>query len=410
MTRKNFISLLTTGLGALTLTGGALVPTQAHACEPGFDECLTDLELITEGPLPLDGALVWRPVFSSPDVGSVSQSSVESAATVVVTPMGGGAEVQGTVTGIESVQAIVWRPTGELPADTTFEVEVTFDNSELICFGDFEPTLTRKFTVSTGSETSPPVVAPELTGETSVQLVGHSEADTLICCDGAFPTWVMIDDCGLAFDWTEGTCASTVGTGWLDVALTLDADTVAAANHQVGYVFESNFGDYAFLADSTQIDVRLSQPLCGKVRATRLATGEETFGPEVCFGEELQAMLGEQVMDPLPTLAACAGEPYTCESISDVDDTWDPNACTPWPEDSTPTTSVGSSGDSDSSGESDSSGSDSTSSSDGGASDSETAGMDTDKGGCACASGPTDNGWGLAALLLPWLGRRRSRR
>ncbi|MBZ5708649.1 MYXO-CTERM sorting domain-containing protein [Nannocystis pusilla] len=404
MTRKNFFSLLTTGLGALVLIGGALVPTQARACDPVFDECLADLELMTEGPLPLDGALVWRPVFTDPEAGSFSQFAVESGATVVVTPMGGGAEVQGAVTGIQSVQAIVWRPTGELPADTTLEVEVTFDNSKLFCFGDFEPTLTRKFTVSTGSETAPPVVAPELTGETSVALIGHSRAETLICCDGAFPTWTMVDDCGLAFDWSEGTCASLVGTGWLDVALTLDADAVAAANHQVGYVFESNAGTYAFVAGSTTIAVRLDQPLCGKVRATRLATGEETLGPEVCFGEDLQAMLGEQVMDPLPTLAACAGQPYTCESISDGDETWDPNACTPWPEDSTPTTSAGSSG------ESDSSGSDGTSSSDGGASDSGTAGMDTDKAGCACASGPAGDGWGLAALLLPWLGRRRSRR
>jgi len=408
MPRKNVTPSLTTCLGALVLLGGVLAPTQAHACEPGFEECLADLELMTDSPLLLDGALVWLPVFTNPEAAAFDGLTVESVTTVVVTPMGGGPEVQGTVTGNTSVRAILWRPTDALPADTAFEVEITFDNSDLFCSGDFEPTLTRKFTVSTGSETAPPLAAPELTGETSVELVGRSDVDTLVCCDDAFPTLVMLDNCGIAFGWSEGTCASLVGTGWLDAVLTLDADTVAAADHQVGYVFESNAGNYAFLAESTQIQIRTSQPICGKVRATRLATGEETLGPEVCFGKDVQSMLGEQVIDPLPTLAACAGQPYTCEPISDVDDTWDPNACTPWPEGSAPTTSAGS--ESESSGDSESSESDSTSSSEGGASDSDTAGTDTDKGGCACSSGPTDGWWGLAALLLPWLGRRRSRR
>lgn len=44
-----------------------------------------------------------------------------------------------------------------------------------------------------------------------------------------------------------------------------------------------------------------------------------------------------------------------------------------------------------------------------GASDSATAGSDTGKGGCACAADPGASGWGVLALLLPWLGRRRHR-
>ncbi|MFY0538798.1 MYXO-CTERM sorting domain-containing protein [Nannocystis pusilla] len=44
-----------------------------------------------------------------------------------------------------------------------------------------------------------------------------------------------------------------------------------------------------------------------------------------------------------------------------------------------------------------------------GASDSATAGSDTGKDGCACAADPGASGWGVLALLLPWLGRRRRR-
>jgi MYXO-CTERM domain-containing protein len=391
---------------------GALAPRQAHACDPVFDECPADLELVTEGPLPLDGALVWRPAFSDPATGYFSASSLEEATTVVVTPMGGGPEVPGTVAAVGDAQALVWRPTEPLPADTGLEVEVTVDNGALICGGDFEPTLTKMWTVTTGSELAPPPAVPELTGETSVALNDTIELDNLVCCDGAFPTWTMLDDCGLGVLWSEGTCAALSGVGWLDAALVLDPGAVAATGGQVAYVFESNAGMLPFVAGTTEITARASQPICGKVRATRLADGEQTVGPEVCFGKELQAMLGEQAIDPLPTLAACAGQPYTCE-IVELDQSWDPAACTPWPEGEAPTTSAGSEG---SSGESDSStgggGSSGSSGSSGSgeASDSDTAGTDTDKGGCACATGPVDSGWGIVALVLPWLTRRRSRR
>jgi MYXO-CTERM domain-containing protein len=410
MTRKHFFPLITTCLASLVLIGGALAPKQARACDPVFDECLADLELLTEGPLPLDGGLVWRPVFVTPEAASFTADGVT---TVVVTPMGGGPEVPGTVSGVAAMEAIVWRPTAPLPADTSFDVEITFDNSALFCFGDFEPTLTRQFTVATGSETAAPLMVPKLTGEPSVRLADSVRGDTLVCCDGAFPTWTMVDDCGIGLGWSEGTCASLSGVGWLDATLTLEAEAVAATGGQVGYTFETEAGSYAFRAGTAEIAVTASEPICGKVRATRLATGEETVGPEVCFGLELQDMLGEQAIDPLPALEACVGQPYTCELV-DNDESWDPNACTPWPDGSAPTTSAGSEG--GSAGESDSSESGSASSSEGsdgsegGGSDSDTAGTDTDKGGCACAAGPTDGWWGLAALLLPWLGRRRSRR
>ena len=73
------------------------------------------------------------------------------------------------------------------------------------------------------------------------------------------------------------------------------------------------------------------EPFCAGLTAIHLMTGEVMTGPQVCVGQELADMLGEQPRDPTPDLAKCAGEPYTCE-YSDELFGWDSTKCTPWPE------------------------------------------------------------------------------
>ncbi|PCC72214.1 MYXO-CTERM domain-containing protein [Nannocystis exedens] len=406
---KLFIRGSCLGLVALA---GVLTPTTAEACDISADECLADLELVTVEAMPIDGALVWRPVYADAPSTSFSALSIEAATTVVVTPMGGGPEVPGTVVAVESLRAIVWRPAAPLPADALFEVTVTIDNGALSCTSDVPKPLEQKFTVGSSAETTAPLAVPELTGEAVVTVNPQIDFDTLVCCDGAFPTETFIDNCGIGIEWAQGTCAWREGVGRLDATLSLDPVAVGMASGQVGYVYESSGGVFAFPPGEAHVAVQTFATMCGQVKAIQLATGEELLGPEVCVGEELADMLGEQAVDPAPALAGCAEQPYTCLVTSDlVPRAWDPAACTPWPEGTAPTTGAetGESSDSESSGEPATTDASETAGDSEGASDSATAGMDILKDGCACAADSRAGGWGVLALLLPWLGRRRRR-
>lgn len=397
------------GLAALA---AVLTPSTAQACDPSADECLADLELVTVEAIPIDGALVWRTVYADVESTYFSAASIEAATTVVVTPMGGGPEVPGTVVAVESLRAIVWRPAAPLPADSLFEATVTVDNAALMCTSDVPKPLEKVFTVGSSAETTAPLVVPELTGEAAVTVLPQIDFDTLVCCDGAFPTETFIDNCGIGIEWAQGTCAWRDGLGRLDATLSLDPEAVGMVHGQVGYVFESSGGTFGFPPGADQVAAQSFVSMCGQVKAIQLATGEELLGPEVCVGQELEAMLGDQAVDPAPALAGCAEQPYTCLVTSDlVPRAWDPAACTPWPEGTAPTTGAetGESSDSESGGESPTTEASETGGDSEGASDSATAGSDTGKDGCACAADPGASGWGVLALLLPWLGRRRRR-
>ncbi|MFY0538796.1 hypothetical protein [Nannocystis pusilla] len=82
------------GLGLVALAA-VLTPRAAQACDVSADECLADLELVTVEAMPVDGALVWRPMYADVESTYFSASSIEAATTVVVTPMGADPRCRG---------------------------------------------------------------------------------------------------------------------------------------------------------------------------------------------------------------------------------------------------------------------------------------------------------------------------
>lgn len=54
---------------------------------------------------------------------------------------------------------------------------------------------------------------------------------------------------------------------------------------QVGFVFESSGGTFAFPHGTDKVAAQTFVSMCGQVKAIQLATGEELLGPEVCVGQ-----------------------------------------------------------------------------------------------------------------------------
>ncbi|MCY0989046.1 MYXO-CTERM sorting domain-containing protein [Nannocystis sp. ILAH1] len=359
--------------------------------------------------VPLDGIFLMR--VSGPALAPVPLDVMTVEVTLDGVVVDGALEQ----TGIGGL--LGWRPAGLLQADRTYVVAGTIHNLDAMpgnpgCGLEFEPF---EFEVSTGSETMPPLVAPEVSREETVEFAEKLALDNLVCCDGAFPlTFPGCGSGGNTVDFTEGHCVPMQYTGRLSVELAGlvpgagDGASMVSAARMIGDVVV----DEMLVTNSFKFRTREAGPFCDRVVLRNLVTGATAAAPELCHGDGLVDRLGAQTLTPeSPELAVCVGAPYVCE-IDELGDSWDPDRCTQWPasEEDTdgpeePTTGSPTSGGSTSGP---------------GESGSGTAGSTADDGattnpadglvehGCACASGEAAGGAWLAALML-LVRRRRTR-
>lgn len=381
----------------------ALAPARAEACS--FIECerIVDLELAVPATIPAGStAIVLRPV-QAPEFPRFNAEKSQAATTVTVTPTNGGPAVPGEVVAIGELGLLAWRPAAPLEPDTEYEIAATVDNSELDWSECGPDAVERVLAVKTGAAATVPLSVPEVTAAAELVLDPWLNFETVVCCDGAFPS-DQLGGCGPSVAWFEGHCAAGTNFGSLLVTATIDPAAIAAGQGQIGYAFEGQ----AFAPGASEAVLSRGEPFCAGLTAIHLMTGEVMTGSQVCVGQELADTLGDQPRDPTPDLAKCAGEPYTCE-YSDELLGWDSTKCTPWPE------GQGTTGGGEDTGEvvTDGATGEPTGGSSGGSSDSGgSSGGDSAGGdgsidrGCACASTDASAPWALALLLLVWRRRR----
>lgn len=298
------------GLAGLVLLAP---PARADTCGPAPCTAFESLDLLTPA-VPADGVLVLQPTFAADAV--FDADAVASAVVVVVTR--GDAQVDGEAQALAEHGVVIWRPAAPLVVGADYRVRVDVDELAPGGCGAAAPDGEWTLAVLPAHDGLPPPTpaAPSVVGTLSLAPV--HDLDTDVCCDGAYPV-LESQVCDIVA-WDTGHCAAARERGDLDVVATLAPDDLAAA----GWVVH-RFADRPVSRVSGDVAFRVDEPGCGRVVATDLVTGRTATGPEVCFGDDVAASLGEHPFDPADELArSCGGEPYVCERDLVA---WDPEAC-----------------------------------------------------------------------------------
>lgn len=307
--------LLRTSFTVPVFAGTALASDFARACSPyyacaGLSGWLGIEPLTTQ--IPTDGVLLLK----TSQVNGATHESID------LTVTHDGQPVDGALTPSPDPGVLLWRPAAPLPPDAIFHVTGTATNSYTDpdrpeCGQSSVPI---DFTFATDAGPAAPLVAPKVSAVEAVEVWPVHDLDALACCDGVIPSF---DSCGAS--WPEGQCASTRGTGYLRVALTIDDGLPPATAGMVLRRIE----ELPHLAPRFDGALELldDQPFCARVALENVATGERVVGDEQCFGQDRADELGEQPLDPVAAIGAnCPGGLHTCE-LADGYPAWDPNRC-----------------------------------------------------------------------------------
>jgi hypothetical protein len=156
--------------------------------------------------------------------------------------------------------------------------------------------------------------------------------ETLVCCDGARPYLASVPGylCPGYPSWNleigAGHCSELEGTGWLalDAELLIDGQPAPP-----DYSLREITHESTSATGGAAMSMRLTQPECLQFELLDLVTGELTIH-DSCHGDAVADQLGTLELAPTDELAAeCSGGAYVCESVGY---SWDPAACTTWPD------------------------------------------------------------------------------
>ncbi len=396
----------------LTLAAFVAIPGEADACSP--DICYDAgrwSELVAGNPqaVPTDGVFV---LTGSRYFVDGDASDTFEALTVDVSV--DGMPVEGALEAVGLGETMIWRPAAPLIAGASYVVQVAVDNGAIApgLEGECGPDLLEvSLDFAVGAGPAGPLVAPTFEATESYGVSDIISLDTLVCCDGAFPS--SEETCGWEdIYWMTGECAPTQRRGRVSATWSGDAPTPEFAG-MLAYRLKVD-GEAAGYRYGAPAGHSAEAAFCGNIEVVSLADGSSAASPEVCFGDSPPDPLGLHEVDPLLELGACAEGAYTCSIVpGDFGEEWDPDACQAWPDSggtagesesgTTGESESGTAGESGDTSSSDSSGDDSS-----GKTSSATAGEDDPpEGGCACAVAPGDPGLGLGLGLLALLGLRR---
>lgn len=380
----------------------ALAPGAAEACP--YDACAgndfwTDLAPVNAAKIPADGVLVLQGTHE----GGADQDWLTKIDLSVTKD---GQPVAGALEATSEHGVLVWRPAEPWEPGATLQMTGAVHNQEFDDYYDCADTeIPFASDIVIDTEPGAPLGEVELAGAVEHETVVEVSLETLACCSGAVPHLGYADcDGSENVYWQDDVCAPTLARGYLDVALTGTPATTGPAAEQL--IYRLKVGGVLHSSGRAPIfHVRDDAPFCAVVEVEDLASGEVTVGAEQCFGQELAAVLGPQPLDPTATLDCPLQQ---CEVVMG---SWDPEQCTPFDTEPSPTTSDTTP---DTTTDTTTDGGPATDGT--GAADSEVppdsgAPQEGGEQGCACDVAP-DGGAGLLALIgaLGLARRRRGRR
>ena len=310
-------------------------------------EFWSSLEPHNAAKIPTDGVLVLQGAHNGPWDDSVL-ANVAVEVTLDGQPIAGALEL-GSAYGV-----LVWRPQDPWTPATTYQAHVKATHVDPEGYYCAPAEIAWDGEVVIDAAPGGVLVASELTGTPSVQQQPQVSLETLACCEGASPT-EYYDGCGGTYvQWDSEMCAPLAATGFLVVEFTGTPAATGPAAQQIVYSHKAE-GIAPFEGLEPNFTVVATAPFCVALAARDLASGKVVVAPEQCFGDDVAAQLGPQVLAP-PASLKC--ELQQCEPNGTG---WDPDKCTPLDPDETPTGSdtvtdgpdseAGSSSDSDSGGE-----------------------------------------------------------
>ncbi len=374
-------------VAVLALTTSFAAPRPAEACSPGECSAWKEFTPAFGATIPAAGVLVFEYTFGEytdpPDAALPGLTlTVEDD---------GGVAVAGTLALGPAPNTLVWRPDAPLSPGTSYSLEIVADNTVFADAWCADATVTAQAEFAADDLGLPVAAAPPLEVVFASEVMEEHELAALVCCDGAIP---YVGGC-TGPPWDEGFCASTKGWGWLAATVTLDAAAWSDARGQLGYI--------GFDFGATVSERRSPQSFCVTPEVIDFVTGEKVQGPMLCPDAGVEAELGARPLDPAAALAAaCVGDPYTCV----VDGgSWDESMCQPWGVDDSATDTSPTEGASETSPTSSDTGETDTAETDT-ADETVTAGENSEKSGCACATAPPSSALGLL-VLVALLRRRR---
>ncbi len=330
-----------------------------------------------------------------------------------------GVEVAGDLEVVDDLDLMLWRPADLLEPSMAYTARVRVDNAAIDAeldggLGCGLEDIDAVVSVPAGDGSLPELPAPQVDVDSVVETVPTESLDALVCCDGAMPRWELGACGGEAIEWDEGSCVSTKGRAFLDVAIDVSwpALTDAASANFVA-VLSTELGSQHAAPGDASYEQRLDQPGPVSVVVRDLARGTQTVMDDVFVGGDVADQLGARDIDPTPALdAQCAAEPYVCETFGDG---WDHSTCIPWDDAGDADDDGGDSGDTGQAPPADDGPLDSAEDpglgSDDGASDAAGEGEGLGGRGCSCRVGPNgDAPLDLGMLLLVALAGRIARR
>lgn len=363
----------------------ALAPDPATC--PGYGEpCFNQSGWSAVTPLnadkiPTDGVLLLQ----TSSVGAPDPATIELTVTL------DGQPIAGAVEGTSAFGVLAWRPSEPWAAGATHHVSASIPGIEVIEFNYYdcpEVTIDLDLDIFIDEGPSEALVEPALDVAEQAHIDPIVSLDSLACCVDAQPPTQGLGGCGAGyytyFDPMQ--CAPTKGHGYLDLTAMAGPAAGGATAKLVSYQLFADGGAASNPSFVPSFTLVRDAPTCVSVVATNLATGATSKTKEQCFGAAIADQLGAQELDPAEALNC------PLETCTVVGDTWDPNACVPFPSGETGSGSGGSETGTDAA--------------------TATAGETDGDGkldGCACdARGAGPPGLGLSVLAL--LAARRRRR